>query len=67
MILNFKALGASMLSTGPLFVKFGNHPVAWWAGVIFTTAGPIIMAITSRPPVKRRRRKRKKPKIKTTP
>jgi hypothetical protein len=45
MKLNYKALGASLLSAGPLLVQFGGATTAWWLGVAFTAVGPILLAI----------------------
>lgn len=55
MKLNYKALGASLLSAGPLLVQFGGATTAWWMGVVFTAVGPVLLAIT--PPPKPRRKK----------
>lgn len=61
MKLNFKALGAALLSAGPLLVQFGGATTAWWLGVGFTAAGPLLLAISpaEKPRRKPRRRKRK--------
>jgi hypothetical protein len=45
MKLNLKALGASLLSAGPLLVQFGGATTAWWLGVAFTAVGPILLAV----------------------
>lgn len=45
MKLNHKALGAGLLSAGPLLVQFGGATTAWWMGVIFTALGPLLLAI----------------------
>lgn len=54
MKLNYKALGAGLLSAGPLLVQFGGATTAWWMGVVFTAVGPVLLAIT--PETKRRKR-----------
>ena len=46
MRLNWKALGAGMLSAGPLLVQFGGEKTTWYLGVLFTAIGPVLMAVT---------------------
>lgn len=47
MKLNLKALGAGLLSAGPLLIQFGGAQTAWWLGVTFTSLGPILLALQS--------------------
>ena len=62
MKLNWKALGAGLLSAGPLLVQFGGAQAAWYLGVTFTAIGPLLIAVQPREPTKiKRRRKRKIP------
>ena len=53
MSLNYKALGAGLLSAGPLLMQFGGATTAWWMGVVFAAIGPVLLAINPKP---RRRR-----------
>jgi hypothetical protein len=59
MHINFKALGAGLLTAGPLLTQFGGAQAAWWIGVTFTALGPILLAIQTPPPKPRRKRKAK--------
>lgn len=60
MKLNLQALGAGLLSAGPLLIQFGGAQAAWWIGVAFTSLGPLMLAIST-PPKKPRRKRRKNP------
>lgn len=62
MNLNLQALGAGLLSAGPLLIQFGGAQAAWWIGVTFTSLGPLMLAISKpNPKTKPRRKKRKHP------
>jgi len=63
MQLNLKALGAGLLSAGPLLIQFGGAQAAWWIGVTFTSLGPLLLAL-QKPEPKPRRKRRTKPKPK---
>jgi hypothetical protein len=58
MQINFKALGAGLLSAGPLLVQFGGEKAAWWLGVIFTALGPILLSFSPPDEPKRKPRRR---------
>jgi len=36
-------VGAGMLAAGTVFLNFASQRVAWWTGIIFMVAGPILM------------------------
>lgn len=38
-------LGAGLLAAGPLLLQFGNNKVSWWAGLLATVVGPVLMAV----------------------
>jgi hypothetical protein len=47
--MDIQKIGAGMLATGTVFLNLVNQQVAWWIGVIFMVAGPILMGLKNSP------------------
>ena len=41
-------LGASLLAAGPVLMQLGGTKGTWWVGMVFTTLGPLLMAVKKR-------------------
>jgi hypothetical protein len=50
-------VGAGLLATGTVFLNLVNQKTAWWIGVSFMVAGPILMGFPKIKPTRKKSRK----------
>ena len=53
-------IGGSLLATGTILLNFASVKVAWWTGMIFMVAGPIMLGIHTPHIVKLKKVKKRK-------
>lgn len=49
MKVNISKVGGGLLATGTVLLNFASVKVAWWTGLIFMVAGPIMLGIQQEP------------------
>lgn len=58
MLINASKMGGGLLATGTVLLNFASVKVAWWTGLIFMVAGPILLGVQPKPSSKRSRGKK---------